>query len=476
MTKTRAPAIRALPTVKERRARGAAARVRVPREEHAAYSPAAGRADPVAILESQARSRVPELVPIRYGRMLVSPFAFYRGAAAVMTADLAPTPVSGITTQICGDAHLMNFGLFGSPERSMLFDINDFDETYPGPWEWDVKRLAASLVVAARGRGFAAKQTRSTVAGAVRRYREAMIEFAAMGNLDVWYARADVDRLRDMLADQLSKVQRNRLKRATDKAHARDSVHALAKLTTSVDGGWRINADPPFIMPVSALLPRAAGQRFTTQVAELTARYRATLDHDRGVLLDQYEFVDLARKVVGVGSVGTRSWILLLRGRDTNDPLFLQVKEAQRSVLADYLEEPTRPCANEGERVVFGQRLMQAASDIFLGWVPVEATIDGQPRDFYVRQLRDWKGSADIDQMVPAGLDAYAGVCAWTLARAHARSGDRIAIAAYLGKSRAFDVAVADFAERYADQNERDHSALAAAAQAGRISTATRLE
>ena len=455
-------------TVDERAARGTDARAEVPRESHAGFSPPPDRPDPIALLEEQARSRVPELVPIRWGRMMVSPFTFFRGAALPMASDLAMTPRSGLAVQACGDAHLSNFGLFGSAERRLIFDVNDFDETLPGPWEWDVKRLAASLEVAARANDFTGKQRSKVVMAAVATYREAMRAFAGMSNLDIWYARADIDELRAQFQDQLKSRQRKTVDEGLAKARTRDSMQAVAKLTRLVDGRLRIVSDPPLIVPVDELI---AGRRDRTallsQITGLIRKYQRTLETDRRYLLGQFEFADLARKVVGVGSVGTWCWIVLMLGRDQSDPLFLQVKEAEQSVLSRFVG--ASKFANQGQRVVAGQRLMQAASDIFLGWQRTEAGLDGQPRDFYVRQLRDWKYSLEIENAAPRGLRMYGQLCGWTLARAHARSGDRIAIAAYLGGSDVFDRAIAEFACAYADQNERDHQALVAAVKSGRI-------
>jgi uncharacterized protein (DUF2252 family) len=466
-TSARDPAARA--------AAGRAARARAPLDSHAEVATGTGRADPVAILAAQATIRVPELVPIRYGRMLVSPFTFYRGAAAVMAQDLAATPSSGLTTQLCGDAHLSNFGMFASPERRLMFDVNDFDETHPGPWEWDVKRLAASLVVAARGNGFGRKMRADIVLAAVGRYRQAMAEFAGMPELAVWYARADLDTVGPQLATQLSKARRKQWTKAQAKARTHTSLAAVNKLTAVVDGRRRIVADPPLVVPVDQLLPDTDRAELEAQIRKLLARYRRTLPGDRRHLLDAYEFVDMARKVVGVGSVGTRCWVLLLTGRDDNDPLLLQAKEAEPSVLAGHVKDRagTRQ-RSEGQRVVEGQRLMQATSDIFLGWETAEG-IDGRRRDFYVRQLRDWKGSAIVELMEANAMRLYGTLCGWTLARAHARSGDRIAIAGYLGEQDTFDRAVVQFAERYADVTENDWAALAEAARTGRIEVTTGL-
>jgi len=457
-------------TTAEREARGKDARTQVPRESHAVFDPTADRADPLALLQGQDASRLPDLVPVRYGRMATSPFAFFRGAALVMASDLSATPVSGLCVQACGDAHLSNFGIFGSAERRLVFDVNDFDETLPGPWEWDVKRLAASLEVAARGNGFAGKDRRKIVIGAVARYRQAMRDFAGQPNLAVWYARADMDELRAQFDAQLKKRQRTAVDKGLAKARTRDSMQDLAKLTRIVDGRPRIISDPPLIVPADELVPRQTDRKaLLSKLADLLARYRRTLQGDRRFLFEEFEFADMARKVVGVGSVGTRCWIVLMLGRNDSDPLFLQVKEAGPSVLSRFVG--AGKYANQGQRVVAGQQLMQASSDIFLGWQRVPG-LDGQSRDYYVRQLRDWKFSLDIEAMVPAGLRMYGALCGWTLARAHARSGDRLAIASYLGGSDVFDAAIAEFASAYADQNERDYAALIAAIESERISAA----
>ena len=453
----------------ERAARGKQARGSAPRSAHGDWKPAADRTDPIAVLQEQATSRVPELVPIRYGRMAASPFAFFRGAAAVMAADLAPTPATGICVQLCGDAHLANFGGFASPDRDLVFDLNDFDETLPGPWEWDLKRLTASLAVAARDRGFDAETSRKIVRGASRRYREAMRGFAGMTTLQIWYARIDESEFEAQYRSKLSKRQLERLERTVDKARRKDHLRAFAKLVREVDGEPRFVNDPPLLVPVDELLPQMQAQEQHTRMQQLIAAYRATLPTDRRHLADRYRYADLARKVVGVGSVGTRSWVVLLLGPD-DDPLFLQCKEAQPSVLASHAGASR--FRNQGRRVVEGQRLMQAASDIFLGWLHTTG-IDGSPRDFYVRQLWDWKASANIEAMEPNALAAYAQLCAWTLARAHARSGDPLAIAGYLGSGDVLDRALTDFAEAYADQNERDHQALLDAIASGRVQAQT---
>jgi uncharacterized protein (DUF2252 family) len=458
-------------SVAERVEAGKAARSQAARSSHAMFEPAPGRPDPVELLERQASTRVAELVPIRYGRMLVSPFAFYRGAALIMASDLAGTPRSGLSVQCCGDAHLSNFGVFASPERRLVFDVNDFDETLPGPWEWDVKRLAVSMLIAARQNDFAAKRQQRVVRDTVTEYRTAMRRFAEMSNLDVWYAHLDVDDTFRELGSQLHAKMAARTAKALALARTRDSLSAFSKLTRVIDGEARFVADPPLIVPLDDLTQGNEREDMSDALHEQLRSYRATLQHDRRVLLDQFRVTDFARKVVGVGSVGTRAWIALLLGRDGLDPLLLQIKEAQASVLEGFLE-PSE-FANHGERVVTGQRLMQATSDIFLGWLHLPSGVDGQPRDFYCRQLRDQKGSAQIERMSPSGLLAYGRMCGWTLARAHARSGDRIAIASYLGKSTKFERALVQFAESYAEQNERDYRALQAAIDAGRVKAET---
>jgi uncharacterized protein (DUF2252 family) len=455
-------------TPAERAARGKEARAAVPRDSHAVFDPGPDRPDPIGLLEEQAKSRVPELVPIRRGRMMVSPFTFYRGAALPMASDLATTPVSGLAVQACGDAHLSNFGIFGSAERRLVFDVNDFDETLPGPWEWDVKRLATSMEVAGRGNGFGGKDRREIVTASVARYRQAMRGFAGMTNLDVWYARADLDDLRAEFESQLKKRQRKLVDKGMAKAQTRDSMQELAKLTHIVDGRPQIISEPPLLVPIAELLPKQTDQAaFQAQIEDLIVKYRRTLETDRRFLLETFTYAGMARKVVGVGSVGTRCWIVLMLGRDESDPLFLQVKEAEASVLSRFVG--ASKYTNMGQRVVAGQRLMQATSDIFLGWQRAEAGLDGKQRDFYVRQLRDWKYSIAIEDLVPRSMRIYGEACGWALARAHACSGDRIAIAAYLGGSGVFDQAITAFAAAYADQNERDHQALVDAVASGRL-------
>jgi len=453
-------------TPKERAARGKAARTEVPREHHAAWGPPAVRPDPVELLEAQAKSRVKELLPIRYGRMLASPFAFYRGAAAIMASDLSNTPRSGLIVQACGDAHVSNFGLFGSPEREMMFDINDFDETLPGPWEWDVKRLAASLAIAGRNNGFTGKERRQIVRDSVAQYRTAMTGFAAMRDLDVWYSHLRVQQGLPRLQKMLDKKDLKEAEKIVDRARTKDSMQAFEKLTHVVDGKRQIVSDPPLVVPIEELLEPDQAEWFQEAIHRMIRAYRRTLLGDRRHLLEGFRFTHLARKVVGVGSVGTRAWIILMLGRDDQDPLFLQAKQAEASVLEPFVGKSAY--AQHGQRVVEGQRLMQAASDIFLGWERFTDP-EGTSRDFYLRQLRDWKGSWAPEAMVPQVMSVYGGMCAWTLARAHARSGDRVAIAAYLGKSDAFDRAIAEFSEAYADQNERDHAALAKAVKDKRI-------
>ena len=461
-------------TVEQRIARGKAARAEVPRSSHAEFKPSDDRPDPLDLLEEQATDRVPELVPIRYGRMLVSPFTFYRGAALVMAADLASTPTSGLRVQACGDAHLSNFGIFGSPERRLMFDVNDFDETLPGPWEWDVKRLSASLEIAGRNNGFTDAERHRVVLAGARQYRTSIAEYAAMPNLQVWYSHLGIEAEFRKVQSQIDRKRTKAFEKDFAKARARDNVQAFTKLTDEENGEPRIVSNPPLIVPLEDLIPEGISrEQVSKELLQLVRRYRGTLETDRRYLLEQFRFVHLARKVVGVGSVGTRAWIGLFLGRDNQDPLFLQLKEAQESVLERFVGKSTY--SNHGQRVVAGQRLMQATSDIFLGWDSVTSGLDGQPRDFYVRQLRDMKGSIEVETLIPQGMAIYAQICSSTLARAHARSGDRVAIAAYIGKGDALDVAIADFAAAYADQNERDYQRLQAAVKKGKIKAETGL-
>ena len=453
----------------DRAARGKDARASAPLESHAEFTPDGSR-DPVGLLLEQAKTRVPELVPVRHGRMLVSPFTFFRGAALPMAADLATTPASGLRAQLCGDAHLSNFGAFASPERRLVFDVNDFDETLPGPFEWDVKRLAASLAVAGRDNGFAGKDRRKIVLAGVESYRKAMQEFSGQSFLAVWYAHLDVDDTIAQFQSQMSKKTLKATEKIVAKAHTHDSMQALSKLATQADGQWRIISDPPLIEPLEEVFPDAQASAIRKGVRGMLGKYQRTLQSDRKYLLQHFTLVDVARKVVGVGSVGTRCWIALMDAGDGTEPLFLQTKEAQVSVLARYCGDSRY--ASQGERVVAGQHLMQAESDIFLGWTRATDP-DGVDRDYYERQLKDWKFSAPIEQMNPSSMASYARLCGWTLARAHARSGDRIALAAYLGGSGKFDQAIAGFAEKYADQNERDYAALQAAVNDGRAEATT---
>jgi uncharacterized protein (DUF2252 family) len=496
------------PSIDDRRAKGLEARDRASLSSHTKWKPAADRPDPVALLEDQDKTREPDLVPVRHGRMMVSPFTFYRGAAAIMAADLAATPVAGLETQLCGDAHLSNFGAFASPERRLLFDLNDFDETLPGPFEWDVKRMAASFTIAGRNNGFSPADARAATMTSVRAYREAIASFAQMRTMDIWYAHLDEDELMagiraavagtarqekaakkaeqadkrakapkkaekraagqekaDRQQEKEAKTARKRAEKTIAKAHTRDSLQALSKLGELVNGKYQIVSQPPIVVPLRDLYAayKLSPGEISKALHEQFRAYRATLQDDRRHLLERFEFVDMARKVVGVGSVGTRAFIVLLQGRDAQDPLFLQVKEATASVLEPYVGRSRY--RQHGERVVQGQRMMQAASDIYLGWTK---GLDVR-RNFYWRQLRDMKGSALVEAMVPLGLTYYAQICGWTLARAHARSGDPVAIAQYLGDSDAFDKAITDFSERYADQNEQDYTEFVNAVKSGRL-------
>ena len=452
------------PSPEEREAIGRSARAAVPRSSHGEWSPPATRTSPVAILQQQATTRVSELVPIRHARMTVSPFTFYRGAAAIMAADLSATPSSGLRVQACGDAHLANFGGFAAPDRTMVFDINDFDETLPAPWEWDVKRLVASFEIAARAREFDDDVRAPIVEGTVRAYRRAMREFATMRNLEVWYDRLDESDAFAIFRDKVPASAVKRFEKNLVKARSKDSMRALTKLTARVDGELQIVSDPPLIVRLDDLVPGAEAEKMLEVLRSWFRGYRQSLQPDRRRLLEGFEVKDVARKVVGVGSVGTRCWIAYMQGRDEQDPLFLQIKEAEASVLEPYAGKSTY--ANHGRRVVEGQRFTQSSSDIFLGWDRA-TDVTGEARDFYVRQLWDGKLSPQIDVMEPEVLKAFGTMCGSTLARAHARSGDSIAIASYLGSGAAFDRAVADFARAYADQNERDYATVVAAIEAG---------
>ena len=455
------------PTVEQRAARGKAARASVPREVHGEWSPGQRRLAPLDLLAEQATTRVPELVPIRYGRMAASPFAFFRGAALPMAADLATAARTQLTVQLCGDAHLSNFGGFASPEREMIFDLNDFDETLPGPFEWDLKRLATSFELAGRSRGFDAGTIRDIVLTGARSYQETIRGFAGQPNLEVWYSRMDLTQIMQRWGGAVDKKILGQVRANVSKATARDHIKARAKLTRMENGRLRFISDPPLLVPAEDVLGAEEASTFRDHIHELLVSYRRTLPGNTRRLIESYQFVDLARKVVGVGSVGTRSWVSLLVGRDENDTLILQIKEAEASVLERFLAKSAY--RNHGERVVEGQRLMQAASDIFLGWQRVPVGADNRPHDYYVRQLWDWKLSPEVDSMEPARLRVYAQVCGWTLARAHARSGDAVAIGSYLGGSKAMAEALARFARLYADQSETDHKSLVDAIATGAV-------
>jgi uncharacterized protein (DUF2252 family) len=454
------------PTMSQRAAQGKAERNLVPLSAHGEWQPSSDRPDPVSLLEAQGTTRVPELVPIRYGRMLVSPFTFYRGAAYLMASDLADAPRTGLSVQLCGDAHLSNFGVFAAPDRQLVFSVNDFDETLPGPFEWDVKRLVASFAVAGRDRGFDTKQRKAINQATARSYRETMLEMAQMNKLDVWYARMDIEQIDAQVRANLKPGEVKRFEKNVAKARSKDSMRAFNKLVQMVDGRPRLVGDPPLIVPIEDLFPDQQYRQVDEAIHDLLRSYRRTLSGDHRHLLEGFRYADAARKVVGVGSVGTRAWIVLMLGNEDGDPLFLQAKEAEASVLEAFLGKSRY--RNHGQRVVEGQRLMQSASDIMLGWIQTNG-IDGVTRDFYIRQLWDGKGSAVVEAMKPSALSAYAGLCGWTLARAHARSGDAAAIASYLGTSDGFDKAMSRFAEIYADQNERDYATLKQAVDTGKI-------
>ena len=481
------------PSLAERQVEGRQASDRTPPSSHSGWQPAADRPDPVALIEEQDADREQDLVPVRHGRMAVSPFTFYRGGAKIMAADLKDTPVAGLGAQLCGDAHLSNFGLFASPERRLLFDLNDFDETLPGPFEYDVKRMAASFTIAARNNGFSKADARAATQASVTAYREAMAAFAQMPTMDVWYAHLDEDELmgairsavaetkkevkeakgakkgkkekKDEEQEKLAKRAEKTAGKTAAKAHTRDSLQALSKLCEQIDGQYQIVSQPPIIVPARALAATygLASEEVVPAIHEQFRAYRATLQADRRHLLERFEIVDAARKVVGVGSVGTRAFIVLLQGRDGTDPLFLQIKEATASVLEAHL--PKSRFRQHGQRVVEGQRMMQAASDIYLGWTK---GLDVN-RHFYWRQLRDMKGSVEVETLRPQGLTFYARICGWTMARAHARSGNPVAMAAYLGASDAFDKSITDFSQRYADQNEKDYEEFIKAIRSGRL-------
>ncbi|MFJ9387404.1 DUF2252 domain-containing protein [Nocardioides sp. NPDC101246] len=453
-------------TLAERASVGRGARARVPRSVHGEWRPAPDRADPVGLLEEQGSSRVQELVPLRYGRMLVNPFTFFRGSAYLMAADLAGAPRTDLTVQLCGDAHLSNFGSFAAPDRRLVFGLNDFDETLPGPFEWDVKRMVASFAVAGRDREFDDAARRTVNLAAASAYRETMRELARMRKLDVWYARLDMDELDALMSSQIETKQLKRFRKNVAKAQAKNSLKAFSKLVEIVDGRPRLIHDPPMIARIQELMPDNEFHEVEDTLHAILHIYRGTLQGDHRHLLEGFRFTDAARKVVGVGSVGTRAWIVLLIGNDDHDPLFLQAKEATASVLEPFLGKSAY--TSHGQRVVEGQRLMQSASDVMLGWVRASG-FDGVERDFFVRQLWDGKGSAIVEAMNPTAMTGYARMCGWTLARAHARSGDPVAIASYLGSGDRFDRAVSTFAEAYADQNERDYAALRRAVDDGRV-------
>jgi uncharacterized protein (DUF2252 family) len=450
-------------SVQARRDLGRGQRSVLPRSALADFAAAQDRPDPVDLLESQARSRISELVPMRYGRMLQSRFAFFRGAALLMASDLASAPHTGLIVQLCGDAHMSNFGLFASPERNLVFDINDFDETLPGPWEWDVKRLVASVAIVAQENGFGREERARVLRACAQAYRDRMRALAKMGELDVWYERTVID---DALEADVDHTYAQAIRRTAAKAHTRDNLQALSKLTRVVDGRRRLASDPPLLIPIDELVGEAQARRYEQQMSVLIDEYQQSLDSSRRKLAGRFRYAGGARKVVGVGSVGTRAWVVLLLGRDDSDPLLMQVKEAEPSVLERYLGA----CgyANAAERVVQGERLMQASSDILLGWLHGVGP-DDHEGDYYVRQLRDWKESASVESMTPQLLADYGQSCAHVLARGHARTGDRIAIAGYLGSGDAADIAFTRFAEAYARQNERDYAALREAVASGRV-------
>jgi uncharacterized protein (DUF2252 family) len=457
-------------TVDERREVGRAARKRLRRRDLAKFEPLDDSRDPVALLQMDDEGRLEDLIPIRYGRMLTSPFAFYRGAASLMANDLARSPHTDLFAQLCGDAHLSNFGLFAAPDRRLVFDLNDFDETLPGPWEWDLKRLAASTVIAGRNIGATAEESHQAVVALCNSYRDRVRELSEMSNLEVWHQRLEVDKLVALLKANARKDSAKTVSKMATKAYTKDSIREFDKLTEVVDGKLRIAAAPPIIVPIEDVAQsfniEVSAEFIENFVATVIGTYKQRLLADRKHLLDQYEIVHMARKIVGVGSVGTRVWIVLLIGRDAGDPLFLQVKESGPSVYERYLGKSEYEFS--GQRVIAGQRLMQGASDPLLGWDNFKSP-DGIEREFYVRQLKDWKGSANLDKFTPTQLREYAVLCARVLGRAHARSGDRIAIASYIGKGDALGHALGEFAAAYADQNDRDYARMKEAVADGRI-------
>lgn len=441
----------------DRAAAGRAIRSKVARASLGDWTPPADR-DPNATIAAQDAERDQDLIPLRHERMGASPFTFYRGAAAVFAADIAPMPRTGLDVQLCGDAHLANFGVFASPDRALVFDLNDFDETHPGPFEWDLLRLVASFEVAARDREFDEPERIGIVTQSALGYVAAMREYSRMAHIDVWYDRITVDDIAQKWGANASAEVMERFRRNVDKAKSKDRLRAFSKLVDTDSGEPRFRSDPPVLIPVRELVDGAQAKALMSSVDQAIRHYRRSLSPDRKVLLDRYRFVDLARKVVGVGSVGTRCWVALMVGDDdSQDPLFLQVKEAKRSVLEAHLGRSRYE--QHGERVVQGQRLIQSAPDVFLGWDRVHG-LDGVDRDYYFRQLWDWKGSADLERMSPEAMSMYALLCGRCMARAHARTGDSVALAAYLGKGRTMTTSLVEFAARYADQNEADQRAF----------------
>jgi uncharacterized protein (DUF2252 family) len=450
-------------SVADRMAAGKALRQTVRRSEQGAYKPSPQREDPIAILEDQAKTRLPDLVPIRYQRMLTSPFAFLRGSAAIMIRDIAPAATTGIQVQACGDMHVANFGVYASAERHLIFGINDFDETYLAPWEWDLKRLTTSAVVAGQYLGGDRHLCEDAVRATVQSYREHLHQYAEMGYLDLWYHTVTEEELLQKLPDELQKSAHQHLARARGRTH----LQVLDKTTNLVDQHRHIIEDPPLVVRVEA----RDGQPMTEFLKPLIENYLTSLGSDRRFLVSRYRLLDVARKVVGVGSVGTRCWVAYLEGNDQNDPLFLQIKEAQVSVLAPYVKEvggDRPPPDHQGQRVVMGQRLIQGSPDIFLGWGELNGT------HYYIRQLRDMKGGVKLepDKFRVSALPNYCSLCGWALALAHAKSGDATMLAGYVGKNDALDDALVKFARAYAEQTIQDHEKLVAAAKQGRIPVA----